>query len=700
MPQQTSTFAFGGGLDTNSAALAVAPSLLISAMNYEPLAEGYGRIDGYERFDGRTAPSACQYWTLGFDGGTIAIVSGNTVTGNTSGATGILVTEPYGLTGSWGAGTAAGTLILVALTGTFLNNEPLNVAGVAHALANGVAVASGASTIDLDETWLELAQAYHRALIAKPPGQGPVRGGATINGVVYAWRDNVGATQLLGYRATAAGWVALTTSRRIAFTAGNNEILDGAALLGVTSGATATAVRVVVTSGDWGSSDAAGWIHITGQTGVFGTETVKAAGVNSASIVASVANTFAPGGRVRAIRHNFYGAADRYRIYGTTATGYGFELNGNAMIPILTGMAIDTPTYVFEIGNSLGFTFAGGSVQVSGTGEPLQWQPILGAGEIGLGTEVTDVVQANETAVALFGEQKVAVLTGNDVNNFALDTLTEEAGADADSAQRIARTVYLDRRGVRTLDATQAFGDFKAGALSGRFEKYLKAKRAAGATVIGSFTSRTKSQYRLVWNDGTGFALYMGGKQPEMIPFEYGDMRPTSFWTGELAGGEAIFCGGEDGYVYRLDSGTNQDGDRIHGFCMMPFNHFGAIMQEKRYHKVTLELDGPPRARIGITAQFDYNDGNQPIAGQSNFFVVGAGNGNAFLVTGGGGSWDSAVWDEFYWSEPVAGTAECYGVEGVGRNASFIFATQAGLTERPHILQAYSVHHSPRKMKR
>lgn len=699
MAQQPSTFAFGGGLDTNSAALAVPPSALISGMNYEPLAEGYGRCKGYERFDGQTAPSAAAFYSLGFDAGDDPIISGDTVVGATSAATGYVVTEPYGVTGDWGDGDAAGTLVLVAVTGTFQNNEILNVGGTGHATATGTASEDDAPSEDLREAWLELAQAYYRAEIAKPPGEGAVRGGGVINGTVYAWRDNVGATRLLGWRATAAGWTALTETRRIAFTAGTNEIFDGDALLGATSGATATALRVVVTSGDWGTSDAAGWLHITGQAGTFGTETIKAEGVNSASITASVLNSFTPGGRVRTINHNFYGASDRYRLYGTTTNGYAFEVLDNCVVPVITGMEVDAPTYIFEIGNSLGLTFPGGSVQVSGTGEPLQWQVILGAGEIAIGTEVTDVVQANETAVALFGAQKIATLTGNDINNFVLDTLTEEAGADPDTAQRIARTVYLDKRGVRTLDATQAFGNFKAGALSGKFERYLNAKRAAGATPVGSFVSRSKSQYRMVWDDGTGFAIYMGGKTPEMIPFEYGDMQPTSFWQGELSDGEGIFCGGEDGYVYRLDSGNSHDGDVLRGFCMTPFNHLGSIMQEKRCHKVTLELDGPPRARISITVQFDYNDGTQPIAGDAEFFVIGS-SANDFLLTGGGGNWDSAYWNEVYWSAPVEGVAECYSVEGVGRNMSCIFATEAGLTEDPHILQAYSIHHSPRKMKR
>ena len=42
---------------------------------------GYRRINGYERFDGRSEPHAAVYYRLEFDTGTAAISAGNTVGG-------------------------------------------------------------------------------------------------------------------------------------------------------------------------------------------------------------------------------------------------------------------------------------------------------------------------------------------------------------------------------------------------------------------------------------------------------------------------------------------------------------------------------------------------------------------------------------------------------------------------------------------
>lgn len=690
MGQQVATYAFGGGIDTNSAALAVPPEALIRGLNYEPLAEGYGRVDGYERYDGKLAPSAAIYWVLEFHIGAAEILTGDTVTGASSGASGVVLAQPYEVTGSWGDGTAAGTLALGDVTGAFQNGEVLNVSAAPVANVAAAVTQSVAPTQEIDETWGELAQSAARALIGKVPGAGPVRGVAVHAGTVYAWRDNVGQTGCLGYRATPAGWAALTQSRRIAFTAGQAAgIAEGDTLTGNTSGATSTVVRVAVTTGSFAADDAAGWIHVVGQTGNYqAAESLWVSGTERATAEGdSTLNSFAPGGRYRCISHNFYGAANRYRLYGVCEAGHAFEMVDHVMVPILTGMADDKPTRIFEIGNHLGLCFTGGSVQLSSLGEPMVWSVVLGAAEIGFGTEITDVVQANETTVALFGERKISLLTGHDNDDFQLTALTEEAGAEPDTAQRVATTIYMDERGLRSLTATQATGGFKTGTLSARFEAYLRRKKVAGVALVGSFVCRAKSHYRIVWADGAGLAVYMGGKTPSAIPFDYG-FTPTCFAGGEMDDGEAMFAGSTDGFVYRLDSGPSYDGAGIIASCMTPFNHFGAIMQHKRFHKVTLELASGPRSRIHMVAQFDYGAPDQPIdAGQN------------FLVRGGGGLWDEFHWDEFYWDDPIEGTAECH-IDGVGRNASFVFATESGPVEPAHVLQAYSVHFSPRGMKR
>jgi hypothetical protein len=55
--------------------------------------------------------------------------------------------------------------------------------------------------------------------------------------------------------------------------------------------------------------------------------------------------------------------------------------------------------------------------------------------------------------------------------------------------------------------------------LSELFDRFLEAKRRAGAQPVASLRCKSKSQYRVYYDDGTGFTVYMGRKTPEMLPF-------------------------------------------------------------------------------------------------------------------------------------------------------------------------------------
>ena len=70
--------------------------------------------------------------------GNAVIAEGSTVTGATSGATGV-VRRQLVRTGTVGGSTAAGTLVLTATTGTFASGENLQVGGITRAVSGGAA---------------------------------------------------------------------------------------------------------------------------------------------------------------------------------------------------------------------------------------------------------------------------------------------------------------------------------------------------------------------------------------------------------------------------------------------------------------------------------------------------------------------------------------------------------------------------------
>jgi hypothetical protein len=83
-----------GGWDQLTPTLSLAPGALRDVTNYELSAlpgGGYSRIGGYERVDGRTSPSAASYSVVQVSSFTNTPTVGQTLTGFTSGATGVIV---------------------------------------------------------------------------------------------------------------------------------------------------------------------------------------------------------------------------------------------------------------------------------------------------------------------------------------------------------------------------------------------------------------------------------------------------------------------------------------------------------------------------------------------------------------------------------------------------------------------------------
>lgn len=941
---ETRYYGLQGGLDLVTPAIQVPPGRAIAAVNYEPNPRGYQRIDGFERLDGHPKPSEASYWVLGFDASDTEVQEGDTVTGGTSSATGVALIDGVVESGSYVGGDAAGYLVLTAVSGTFQDDEDLEVSAAKVAEADGVAIERGALTDENDSTWYQDAIETARDNISAVPGSGPVRGVHVYKGDVYAFRDNAGGTAGVMHKATASGWSAQSLGSEIPFRAGTAEFAEGETLTGGSSSATATIERVVAESGGWSSAwsevatrfpvsgvtsavaitalnetdiaffdaanddlrtyrltsgvwaqvgndlniasagnpaiarltnsriafidgsndslsayefdgsdwaivgsglsvstvsgpalaalnetdvafidatndelrcyrfDGAAWSLVGSGLAISTVGTPALAALNATDvafidstnqelrtyrfsgsawsqvgnslsvasggpelavlndsdvvlidttntelrvyrfdgtdwapvgdampiatmgvaaitalsstdiafidntnktlrayryddtanaegrlILSSVTGTFTDGeaitsalgaaiasganaaitlpdgGRYDIQNYNFFGASDLERMYGVNGEGYGFEWDGSIFVPIHTGMVDDRPTRVAIHRNHLFFAYRGGSVQHSSIGNPYEWQVLTGAGELGIGEETTDLVAAVSGILTILGRNKTAVLFGDDAANWELRTLADDAGGVAWTAQMIGAPIYLDNRGLRSLETTDKFGDFQVGTITQLVEPIFRTKRQDGVTAVGSLRVRAKDQYRLFWSDGTGLTVYFGSRGPEILPFDLGFTVTCTASGKDSTGDEVLLAGDDSGMVYELDAGTNLDGEAVEAFLRLPFNHVGSPAQRKRWQKAVMEMDGGPTTMLGLVAEFGYADSEQP-----------PGQEQTFSVKGSGGLWDELRFDEFYWSSPVEGQAESP-IDGLGRNISITVVSDATY-EEPHLL--------------
>lgn len=672
---KTQYFPLAGGLDAESAQLTLRPGMVTGAINYESSAlEGYERIGGYERFDGRPRPGDAAYQCLRAATAFTGVAAGLTVVGATSGATAVVLLLRH-----------AAQIVVTQRTGVFAVGEVLTVAGSPVGRFDG-----DASDIDGfdDNAFAALAAEHYRTAIGAVPGSGPLRGIAVLNGTVYAWRDNLAATACSIYKSSATGWAPVLHCHELAFSGGSGA--EPAVGANVTKGAVSAIVkRVVVESGTWAAGTAKGRFIVTAPSGGAFTAGAFTAGVTAVAGGAEVAITQLPGGRLEAVVYNFNGRAGQQRIYGADGVNRGFEFDGEVLVPLATGMAVDKPVHCVAHKNHLFFSFEG-SLQHSAVGDPYRWSAVVGAAEIAAGDVVTGLQvlpsDAEGGALMVFAAERTWVLYGSSSADWRFVNFADDVGAQRGSVQSLGRVLVLDTLGVAVVSATQAFGNFERLPLSARIQRLLKARQ-----VTASVVNRADKRMRLFFAGGEGLSVTPiptadGGSALAFMPIDYG--RTVRCTCDAVVGGEhRNFFGSDDGFVYEADRGRSFDGAEIVAYLKLAFNHTKSPMEKKRFRRVDLESKN--RSACRLLVQGEYSLG-RPEVGLTE--VVGV------LQNAGGAYYSVSNYGQSYYSVPANALSKVR-LDGVGTDLSLNIVSSAR-DELPHTLQSVSVVYTPRRLDR
>jgi len=673
-PTKTQYFPLAGGLDAESAQLTLKPGTVVGAMNYESSAlEGYERIGGYERFDGRPRPSDADFKCFVAETVFSGVVVGNTVTGATSGATGRVILV-----------RTDAQIVITRVVGTFTYGETLNVSGSPIGV-----LSSDASNIDGfdDNTFSALAAADYRAGIGAVPGSGPIRGIGILGSTVYAWRDNAGVTACEIYKSSAAGWVLVPFYREVSFTAGSGTPpAEGAT---ITKGAASAVLkRIALESGTWAAGTAAGRFIIGTPSGGSFSAGAFTAGVTATASGADTAITMLPGGRLELYVYNFTARAGAQRIYGSDGVNRGFEFDGDVLATISTGMTVDKPVHCVAHKNQLFFSFDG-SVQNSSIGEPFRWSAVTGAAEIGAGDVVTGFKvlpsDADGGALMVFAATRTWVLYGSSSADWKFVTFSDDVGAQRWSVQSLGRIIAFDTLGLATLEASQSFGNFDRLPLSARIQRLLRNR-----LTVSSVVNRADQRMRLFFATGDSISITPintpAGVVLSFMPINY---QKTVWCTCDavMAGDNRNFFGSDDGYVYEADRGRSFDGEEIFSYLKLAFNHIKSPMEKKRFRRADLESKSESAFRVLV--QGEYSLGN-PEIGLTDAAEV--------LRSANGAYYDVSSYDESFYDIP-RNTISKVRLDGVGTDLSLSVISQAS-NELPHTLQSVSVVYTPRRLDR
>lgn len=686
--------AYPGGLDLTTPTLRLQPGALRDCVNFEvALAGGYGRIPGYERFDGRTSPSSVNYVALqttnmlrvpavgstvwdvdGVTHATVVATTGGVLTGPGS----IIVANVQGGTGSFPTPTSflfedAGLTLLI---GAYINPYTTLVI-----------------TPQQDAQYKAGAADVYRALIGAVPGEGPILGVVATNfgGVdkVFAFRNNVGSTAANIYVSSTSGWTLVPLFNQVSFTLGGaSQPPDGTTL--TQGGVTATIKRVVTASGTWTGNTAAGILVITNPSGgnfAAGAATITG-GINVTLGGIQTAITIAPGGKYQFSKYNYFGQPTTKRIYGADGVNKAFEFDGTTYVPITTGLLNDHPSY---IASHLSYLFLGfeGSIIFSAPGSPYRYSAVDGAGQIAVGDSVSGMItlpgSQTTSTLAIYQQANTSFLYGNDVTSFALRTFNNGIGALPFSIQNLFDTFVFDNLGVITTKTTLNYGNFLPNTLTRNIYPFIVQERSKVTCSVPAFD---KAQYRVFFSDGYGIWItsinqqYLGAG---IVQF------PNPVYcvdgTDLIDHSHAIYFGSNDGngFVYQMDKGTSFDGGELLARFTMAWDAIKSPRILKRFRALSLEFQSSNYAAVSLGYQLGYSTSQ----------IIQQATANLTANIANSAIWDSFTWDAFVW-DGVALFPTDLSIDGTAENI------QVSIYSKTNYIQPFNVnsviyHYTPRR---
>ncbi|CAL9956055.1 amidase [Vibrio phage 219E48-1] len=667
-------FPFVGGLDNNTPYLQRNPGSLIRALNYEPDPDGgYRRIRGYERYDGQSSPTDSVVVAIPVD----AIISpepavGDTLTGSDSSATGDYL----------GQDSDSLLVFITNNSGTYTSADTISGVSVTADSQRAIYLTDNAKAVEL----YRQAREYNRTQILEVPGEGPVLAAYEHSNVVYAIRNNVGSTAANIYRDTPNGWqlIDLSDNFIVSFDGGQGGSDDPIAIGNVVTGAISSATGVVTGVGVQSSDRQAGYVSLKSVTGTFqDNEELQVGGVTVATVNgAQQAISLNPGGSYKIVSHNFFGGTNTFNMYITNGQQTALQFDGESLAPIFTGLPIDEdrPFDVVVHYDHLFLAYAGGLLQHSVIGEPLNWRGEFDAFQFSVGAEITNVIISTR-ALVVTTVDNAQVIYGQSVANWEKAFITQKAIGVKGTGQFLARPLILDRAGVIALDQVDTFGNFQDAIISENVRSLIN---NLFVNVTSSMIDKYNNHYILF--SSTGDNLLTGFSQNQFIGFFPINLGRVVNYSSSHED-RMFFTDTVGGYVYQMRKGTSFDGGDIESIFQSSYAFQGQPQRKKRYRRVTISLKSF-LPTLALNFSFSFSKGSAQT--RSSEFTGES--------LGGGGRWDFDNWDEFFWDgQDVPEIIS--NIDGVGTDISTLLYSNSAEMDS-FVIEDITIEYSPRALKR
>lgn len=521
-----------------------------------------------------------------------------------------------------------------------------------------------------------------RGKIKEVPGAGPVRGVWDLEGLRYAFRNNVANTAVVMYKSSPTGWVAVNLGFTLKWNSRPTTIFDTDLITGdVIKGATSNATATVGWVGYVAQDHSTGYVSLKTITGTFaaGENLVNQTNGKTIGKVESpaTANVLPVNGTYRFTNHNFYGGIDAFALYGVNGVSNGFtynEQNGFCFIP--TAADVDLPFDVCEYKDHLFYALPNASCQHSVVGSPLDWSGGLGALAFGVGAEISSLIPSPKSLI-ICTEKDIQSLQGDGYDTWVKQVITQHTGISKFTGLYQSQSFVLAQAGIVSLDRTGSFGDFSDSVISDTIRTLLVPNYARCTCAMAR---KSRGQYRLHFEGDLNISL--STNQGNLIGFSTFDYGGLTIRQAVNPYGDIYFIS-DTGFVYHDAVGASNDGaERISTF-RTSFATQGDPDTRKRYRRMDMNV----RATSFINARlnFTYNKGSST-PGES----IQSG-----LITSGGGRWDLSLWNQVYWDATESPTISS-DIDGI----AFDISTMVFVSSRIHpqfTCEDLSIEWSPRR---
>lgn len=243
------------------------------------------------------------------------------------------------------------------------------------------------------------------------------------------------------------------------------------------------------------------------------------------------------------------------------------------------------------------------------------FSPANGSGVINVGFTIT-AIKKFRNSLFIFGANSIKKLTGQNISNFVLESVTSNLGCVApDSVVEFGgNLLFLGPDGIRPISGTDRIGDVELSPISKEiqdiFDTYYLTE---SVTDISITIIRKKSQFRFFFKNDSSLSLIGAIRkgQGNQSTFEYSQLigiEVSCAASGYIGQFEFVIHGDSNGKVHRQEQGTDFDGEDIFSLYQTPYFYMDDPDIRKNIHSINTYLKSEGSTEIFVGVYYDYED--------------------------------------------------------------------------------------------